>query len=107
MIIWIHSYTPFIMGGDVHAPVATDVPATGPFDIGAGYQAYMVASPSGRTFVVEGITGAIIGSTIERVRKDVATADRDVMAAQIANAEKWAKRANVVKPAEFWKHVNK
>jgi len=107
MEIWIHCYEPFIMGGDVHAPVMTEMPVAGPFDIGAGYRGFIVIAPSGKTFVVEGVTGAIVGSTIEQVRADIATAVRENMAIQIRDAEKWASQARMVKPEEFWKHVNK
>jgi hypothetical protein len=103
MKIWTNGYRPFIMGGDVNAPVFCDVPVDGPFDLGKGYEGFLAVSPSGRTFVAESITGAIVGSTVAEVRKDVTTADEAIMKEQIAEAQKRVRRAERVSPADFWR----
>jgi len=103
MRIWTEAYRPFIMGGDCNAPIVCAVPVDGPFDLGAGQQGFLAVSPSGRTFVAEGVTGAIVGSTIEGVRRDVEMADRTVMEEQIASAEKRVLQATPVSRDEFWR----
>jgi hypothetical protein len=75
MKIWTRAYRPFLMGGNVNAPIICDVPVSGPFDIGGGQQGYLAVSPKGHTFVAESVTGAIVGSTIKDVKTDIATAD--------------------------------
>lgn len=91
------------MGGNVNAPVSCEVEALGPFDLGAGYQGFLVVAPSGKTFVAESITGGIVGSTVDEVRADVASADKEMMARQIENALKRGQEAVAVSVDEFWR----
>lgn len=105
MRIWTTNYRPFIMGGDVNAPVMADVPVSGPFDVGKGFTAYLAVSPSGRTFVAESITGAIVGSTIKQVCADIIEGEKSVMDKQIKDAEKLVKRAYITEPDELWKRL--
>lgn len=103
MRIWTEAYRPWIMGGDCNAPVVCDVSVAGPLPLGKGYQGFLAIAPSGATFVIESETGAIVGSTIEDVRKDVERADEKVMQEQIASAKIRAQRAVAVSLKEFWK----
>lgn len=102
MVIWTIGYFPFTMGGRVNRPIKCDVPVEGPFDIGAGYQAYVATSPSGKTFVAEGITGAIVGSTLESVRDDVRVAVVGVMEEQVEAARQQVSGARMLTPEKFW-----
>lgn len=107
MYIWTIGYFPFTMGGPLERPVKCDVPVTGPFDIGAGYQAFVAVSPSGKTFVAESITGAIVGPSLEEVRADVASATvavmtKAVMTKQIESAKKQVAIVQTLSPKEFW-----
>lgn len=103
MKIWTKAYRPFIMGGDCNAPIICDVPVDGPFDLGVGYQGFLAVSPNGKTFVAESITGAIVGSTVDGVRKDIKVGDKAVMERQIAQAKELVLRADTVSQDEFWK----
>ena len=106
MKIWTQSYRPFIMGGDVNAPVWIDIePASEPYDLGKGYKGVTVISPSGKIFVAEIETGAIVGSKIREVRADIEAADEDTMRRQIEDARKRVERACHVHPNEFWRQL--
>jgi hypothetical protein len=100
--IWSEAYRPFIMGGNVHAPLKTSVPATELVDLGKGYKGYIVTSPRGKTFVIESITGGIVGDSLEVVRKDVEQADETVVKEQINAGLKRFKECEAVSPAQFW-----
>ena len=104
--IWIPAYRPFIFGGNVNAPIECLVIAFGPFDIGKGLKAHVVIAPSGKTFVAESETGAIVGSSIQDVRKDVSEGDDQVIRDQIEWARQVVKDAVYVTAAEFWTFVN-
>lgn len=94
------------MGGNVHAPICTDVePVSESLDLGGGYQGVIVLSPEGKAYVVEMTTGGIVGGTIAEVREDVTSADGGVMAQQIEAAKILAQTAYHVSPSEFWKHL--
>lgn len=99
---WTTNYRPFIMGGDVNAPIMAEIEASGPFDIGKGYLAYLIVSPSGKTFVCESVTGAIVGSTIEQVKDDVKSGTKKDMDKQIDDAKSMVKRAYMASADEFW-----
>lgn len=104
MKVWTTYYRPFILGGNVNAPVHCILePAAGPFDLGKGYKGYLVVAPSGKTYIVEAITGGIVGNTIEEVRDDVAVGDEEVIEKQIEDAFSLSKESFQVSPDVFWK----
>ena len=103
MEIWTLQYRPFIMGGDVHQPVKCDVEVDGPHDLGGGYQGYIATAPDGRTFVAEATSGAIVGPTLDEVRRDISQADPAVMAKQVAQGLSDRATAPILAPDEFWK----
>jgi len=101
--IWTEAYTPFIMGGDVNAPITTKVTVKGdPIDVGHGITVFEVVSPKGQTFIVETKTGAFVGSTIEQVKKDVSAADPKVIKDQLKQAVERFKKAKRLTPEQFW-----
>lgn len=103
--IWTEAYSPFIMGGDVNAPICTEVEAGEPIDVGRGIQAYVIASPrTGKVHIAESTTGAFVGSSIEQVRQDVESADPEVIKQQLASAAERVKHARPLSPEEFWNH---
>ena len=103
MIIWTRGYRPFILGGDVNAPLGTTIKVGELFELGDGYQGYLVANPNtGTTYVVEVQTGAIVGPDLETVRQDIKEADSKVMAAQIGKAMEDQEKVVVQDPTEFW-----
>ncbi len=103
--VFTKAYRPFIMGGDCHAPIAAEVEALGPHDLGKGFQGYLVTSPSGKTHVAEATTGGFVGESLDAVRQDVAGCD-DVamMQGQVAMAAEKAKSAELLPPDEFWSY---
>ncbi len=104
MKIWTEAYRPFIMGGDVNAPVATDIDVGEKIPIGKGYFIFLVANPiTGRTHVVEERSGAFIGNTIKEVRQDVIDAPLEMMDKQVEEAIKRSKKAEIVGTDAFWK----
>lgn len=101
--IWTEAYRPFIMGGDCNAPVCTEVEVGEPFDLNDEIKAYVVVSPNGNTYVAEATTGAIVGNNAQQVKKDVATADPDVMKEQLEGAKLRFKKAVFIETQEFWR----
>jgi hypothetical protein len=105
--MWTQAYRPFILGGNVHAPLACKVLASGPYDLGKGYTGYLALSPQGKSYIVESTTGGIVGNTIEEVRADIKDAHVGVMRKQIAEALEQAKKAHVIPENEFWAYMEK
>jgi hypothetical protein len=101
--VWtIGKLGPFQIVGFPEFPLVTTVPAEGPFDIGKGYKAYLVTAPNMTTFVVESQSKAVVGSTIEQVKRDMMGAEDPQ--SQIDSAISWRKtrKDSVVAPEEFW-----
>ncbi len=101
MRIWTEAYRPF-MGGDVNAPISTEVEVGERIDVGSGFYAYEIESPSGDTYVVESETGALIGASILNVVCDIAEGCPEVMAEQIEAAKERVKKAKSLSNKKFW-----
>ena len=101
--IWTAAYSPFIMGGDVNAPIKTEVEVGEPFDLGGGFKGFLVVSPKGTTHVVEAETGAFVGTNIDKVKEDIAAGDPEIMKKQISDAhEEFTKAVSLTNEA-FWR----
>ena len=100
--IWTAAYSPFIMGGDVNAPIATEVEVGDPIDLGGGIKGFVVVSPKGRIHVAEASTGAFVGTDVDKVKADIAAGDPAVMKKQLAEAKEQFKNANHLEPEAFW-----
>jgi hypothetical protein len=106
MKVWTQAYRPFMLGGDVHRPVCCELEPLGPtLDLGKNYFGVSVIAPTGKVFIVEVITGAIIGSSLAEVRKDVEDGDEAIMRKQIVWATQMANKAEMVEPERFWTYV--
>lgn len=106
MKVWTSAYRPFILGGNVNAPIWCDIePASAPIDLGKGYQGAVIVSPSGKTFVVEVITGGIVGSTVEGVKADIASAEDSILKEQMERESRRAETAEKVSPEDFWRQL--
>lgn len=104
LTIWTEAYRPFLMGGDCNAPISTEVDTVDPpIDLGHGIEVYVITSPSGTCHIVEATTGALIGTDIDSVRRDVESADTEVMQRQIAEASERKIKANPVNEDQFWR----
>jgi hypothetical protein len=102
MRVWTEAYSPFICGGDVNAPISAEVEVGEPICLDYGIIVYLVPSPKGEIFVAESTTGAFVGTSLERVRKDIATADPKVMRNQLAKAKERVQKATVLTKEKFW-----
>jgi len=100
--VWTEAYRPFLMGGNVNAPVSTEVEVGEPFDIGQGLQGYLVVAPSGKTHVAESTTGAFVGTTVDQIKADLESADPDVVKAQMETAATRAQEAEPLDAEHFW-----
>ena len=102
--IWTLAYRPFIMGGDVHAPVGARVAALGPYDLGKGFEGYVVIDPfTGASAVAEASSGALVGPDLSSVRADIAAADEAVMRRQVEESLETRKKVHVLDAEAFWK----
>lgn len=106
MKVWTRAYRPFILGGDVHAPICCDLePATNQFDLGKGFVGVIVVSPMGKKFVVELQSGGIVGNSIMAVRKDIESSDKETIDIQVEQMAEVGKTAIVVSEPEFWRNL--
>lgn len=107
-LIWTRGYNSWVMGGYVHQPVGIDVDVNEQVDIGKGFKAYVVQSPNKKvTVIVEARSGAIIGNTLARVKKDIAEGDLEVMKKQVSDAVAMVKGVRRMEHDYFWTHYQK
>lgn len=71
-------------------------------DVGKGVSVYVVVSPSGKLYICESVTGAIVGRSIKQVKADVASAHATEMKEQVAHAKERVKRARGLSNKRFW-----
>lgn len=102
MRIWTEAYRPLIMGGDVNAPISTEVEVGEPIDVGSGIRVYLIVAPNGNEYVAESVTGAFVGISIEEVERHIAEGDPEVMWKQIEDAKERVKKATPLDNATFW-----
>lgn len=96
--------TPFALGGKFRF-IKCEIEIEGPLiDLGKGFEGYLAVSPDGtKTYVIEHISGGIVGNTIEQVEADiVACDDQEMMAEQVDQACEDMKKAISVSEEEFW-----
>lgn len=74
----------------------------GPYTLGSGYSGFVINSPFRAQFVVEANTGAIVGNTLDEVRKDVSTCDAEYMRRQVNCAREKLTQLQLVEPDYFW-----
>lgn len=90
-------------GSDPHNPLflSCDLPADGPHPVGNGFHCHLITIPSGRTFVAESTSGAIISDSLESVRREVSTGDTGDFTQQIRDGIRWAALAKPISQDEF------
>ena len=86
----------------MYRPVCCEVEAESLHELGDGYKGYLIKAPNGKTFVAEEETGALVGSTVARVKKDIKTGDKKLMKEQIETSREDSKRAEEVTTREWW-----
>lgn len=104
--IWTRAYRPFIMGGNVNAPIRIEAEGTA-VNLGRGFNGFSVPTPAGGEVIVDAASGGIVGTSLEQVRSDVAQGDLRIMRKQIADAVEDAKKAEPVEASEFWTMFNR
>ena len=100
--IWFWGYRPFLMGGEVNGPVATDIDVGERVELGKGFYGYVIVGPK-HTVVVEETSGAVVGNVLEDVRHDIETGEQHTMDDQVAWAIQQRERADVLSNDEFWR----
>lgn len=106
MLIWTEGYRPWIMGGDVHAPLGVEMDGGEPIAVGHDIMVHEIKFSDGRTAIAEATTGAIVGDDLQTVRDDVSAADPAVMRQQVQAASQRVPRVQRLSEAEFlqvWK----
>ena len=101
--IWKWGYFPFTFGGSTYRPIKTAIEVGEPVELGSGFQGYEYNAPDGSTIVAEATTGAVVGTSIAMVQKDIAMADAKIMSEQIADSKTQHARAKRVKLEEFFR----
>ena len=101
-VVWMMKYNPFSPRGPPTRPVKSELPTRGPFDIGLGYTAYLIDTPSGDTLVAETQSGGVIGPDLKTVRDDVSAGDPSLMAQQVAEAARAKQGAQAMKPEQIF-----
>lgn len=96
-----------ILGGSVSYILQAELECTGPYDLGKGYVGYVAKSPSGKSFVSEEKSMAIIGNHLYEVQQDVKMAKKQAMISQILDAKKKYKEMDVVtvSPQDFFNKI--
>jgi hypothetical protein len=105
--IWTYFYEPFRLGGSLWNPKGCEVEAGEAADLGGDWKGFEIPTPFGTTVVVESTSGAIVGATLDDVRKDIASGNPDVMARQVAEAVTEVTNMKTISPEEFWRGLQK
>lgn len=97
-----------ILGGSVNYILQAELECTGPHDLGKGYVGYIAKSPSGKSFVSEEKSMAIVGNNLYEVQQDIKMAKKQIMISQILDAKKKYEAMDVVNvsPQEFFNKIS-
>lgn len=107
--IYTYKYEPFMMGGNLHRPIATEVEDYEVINFGKGYTALLVKNPVKEKWHIclDGC-GAMIGTDedketlVARVTEDIAGGDEEIMKDQIAQGMSELKNAEVIDNDRFF-----
>ena len=102
MKVFTYGFFPFTREGSVNKPIKCDLPATGPCDLAADRQGYLIIDPNGGTHVVDATTGLLIGRTVEQVRADLNAADPQMVEGHFEKLKSILADATLLTPDEFW-----
>lgn len=107
MTIWTIGNRPFVMGGSVEYPMGTKTKCVGAYHVGKGYNVFIANGPAGQVAVVESKSGAVVGSSIDQVRQDVATGDPALMKQQVRAALEQVNKVELIPESEWWQARSK
>jgi len=103
ILMWTAAYRPFRMGGNVNQPVGIEVTVGEPIPLDHGISVYVVVTPDGRKAIVEAMSGGIVGTSLEQVKRDIEDADPAMMRDQIVRACEQRKEVDILDdPDEFY-----
>lgn len=105
-VLWTRGYRPFIMGGNVNAPLGVEIEVL-PVDLGKKFKGYIAVTPKGKTMIAEATTGAIVGTSLEEVKKDIQEGDLKTMKQQVKDAAEMKKRMEILSFDEFMKYYDR
>ena len=108
--IYTYKYEPFMMGGNLHRPIATEVEDYEVINFGNGYSGLVVKNLVQEKWhmCLDGC-GAMIGTDddkealIAKVTNDIATGDPKIMKEQVDKAFIELKSAEVIDNKEFFR----
>ena len=110
MKIWRMGYFPFTMGGSLYRPIAAELPdeQLGElYDLGLGFSGYLITDSNDQTHVIESLSGAHVGDTLDEVRQDIATScDLEFMRDQVMDAIQKRDSATMIELETFWRKVH-
>lgn len=110
MKIYTHKYEPFMMGGNLRRPIATEIEDYEKVNLGKGYFGILIKNPEQEKWhmCLEGC-GAMIGTDddkqtlVTNIITDMATGDEEVMKEQFAKALNELKNAEVMENERFFR----
>lgn len=114
--IWTTNYSPFRLGPP-EGIIYTEVECSGPYELGLGFFGILAVDPkTGRTYVAEKTSGAIVGNSISQCKDDIRSAEppdgmtvQDFIKEQINRANAQWKRLpkERLSPEEFFARMEK
>lgn len=104
MRIWTPAYRPFIMGGNVNAPLYLDADPVETRTI-RGRKLHLFTDGT-KTVVVEDESGGTVADTFESAQADLEVANLDMVKRQAVAAKKLGDTAEkAADAAEWWSHI--
>lgn len=104
--VWTEAYRPFILGGDVNAPIMTEIECGNPIAVGKGVNVVEIISPHGTVHIAECTTGALVGTSLFDVRQDIEFASEKIIEEQLSEGKKRVKKATIISAERFWELLN-
>lgn len=107
MKIWTYFYNAFTMGGSCNVPTGFETILDNEVELGNGFLGYEVLTPKGNKIIVEKESGAIVGNSLEQVKKDITTSKIDVMNKQVKQACEESENVKIISENKFWNTYEK
>lgn len=102
MIIWTIRPNPMRLGGRQGDLVGVEAGKGTVGVLGKGIVGRVFTTPWGKTLVTEAASGAIIGTSLARVKRDIKEGDLDLMRQQVAQAMRDSQLVVLIPEEEFW-----
>lgn len=105
--IWTWYTNPFRLGGELRTPIMCEVEADRKIDLGKGYSGWVVSHPKNkiRKYVVESRTGAIVGHSVQQVKKDIQKTTIKKIEEQLLAAKSSLGNLEFISTKEFWQRM--